>query len=331
MRKNIYDPFLDQCLNEIRTVPLLTKEGERELAQRIAQGDVDAKKELATANLRLVVSIAGKYVGRSPRLTFSDLIQEGTVGLFEAVERFDWRKGYKFSTYATWWIREAISQAFANKVRMIRMPANSLWALRDIRKARNHLWKKFGEDPPQEAVLEVFKKIHKGSVGDDTVQAILFLEKDVTSLDISVGDDEGGPVPLCVTLKDSFAVSPESAIVDKDFFVSVCLLLSHLSDREIYVVWRRFGFDDGVEQKPAEIARGLGISRQAVDTTISRAVKKLAKFVEKEAGHSSAFLSGVFFDLMRQYDVGRNTTKIFGIFRKAWACGCALLLTCSRK
>ena len=177
------DP-VQMYLREIGQVAFLTADQEKELAKKIEKGDLEAKKRLAKANLRLVVSIAKRYIGRSPNLTFLDLIQEGNLGLFRAVEKFDWRKGYKFSTYATWWIRQAITRALADQARTIRIPVHMVETLSKYNQVRRRLLESLGREPLPEEVasemgIEVDKVHHLNKISQQTV-----------SLETPVGDDE---------------------------------------------------------------------------------------------------------------------------------------------
>ena len=263
-KKNPVKAYFD----EIGERPLLTREEEVQLAQRIEEGDQEAKEELAVANLRLVISIAKKY--RNFGLSFLDLIQEGNVGLMKAVEKFDWRKGYKFSTYATWWIRQAILRAITNRSRTIRVPAHMSELIREINKVERKYIQKHGEEPDAEDLAEEL---------DVTPEKIRHAKKTAqrtTSLDKPLNDKGTETNVLGDIMPDNNLPNPEEESLQallKDQLKQ--LLHEVLTDRERRVVQLRYGLEDYHPRTLNEVGKVFGISRERVRQIQKQAINKL--------------------------------------------------------
>jgi RNA polymerase primary sigma factor len=268
---------LDMFLGEIRRHRLLTAQEEVDLAKRIEQGDGAAKQRMIESNLPLVVSIAKRYPQQD--LSLPDLIQEGILGLIRAVEKFDWRRGYKFSTYATYWIRQAIQRGMDNKARAIRVPTNVLQRERKIQRAERELATTLGRDPGDDEVARV------AGLRTSDVAAIRHLTRAVTSLDRPVG--EGGTLPLGEILP-SEAPEPDEEIVEVLRRDAVQRALCALPDDERRVVELRFGVDGDGPVGEREAGRRLGLRPSDVRRLEERALSRLAGMGELEALHSTA-------------------------------------------
>ncbi len=264
------DP-VQMYLKEIGRVAFLTADEEKELAKKIEKGDEEAKKKLARANLRLVVSIAKRYVGRSPNLTILDLIQEGNLGLFRAVEKFDWRRGYKFSTYATWWIRQAVSRALADQARTIRIPVHMVETLTKYNQAKRRLSKNLGRDPlPEEIAAEMGIEVEK-------VHHLMKISQQTISLETPVGDDEGDSV-LSEFIKDKKLTPPSVEAGRVLLRERLEEILVDLTPREQKILSMRFGLEDGIVHTLEEVGREFGVTRERI-----RQIE--AKSLEKIRGH----------------------------------------------
>ncbi len=263
-KKNPVKAYFD----EIGERPLLTREEEVQLAKRIEEGDEEAKEELAVANLRLVISIAKKY--RNYGLSFLDLIQEGNVGLMKAVEKFDWRKGYKFSTYATWWIRQAILRAITNRSRTIRVPAHMSELIRDINKTEREYIQENGEEPGAEELAEEL------DVSPEKVRHAKKTAQRTTSLDKPLNDEGTDTNVLGDIMPDNNLPNPEEESLQallKDQLKQ--LLHEVLTDRERRVVQLRYGLEDYHPRTLNEVGKVFGISRERVRQIQKQAINKL--------------------------------------------------------
>ena len=252
-------------LKEIGRVPLLTAEEEVELAKRIEQGDEEAKRRLAEANLRLVVSIAKRYVGRG--MLFLDLIQEGNLGLLKAVEKFDYRKGYKFSTYATWWIRQAITRAIADQARTIRIPVHMVETINKLIRVSRQLLQELGREPtPEEIAAEMGMPVER-------VREIMRIAQEPVSLETPIGEEEDSH--LGDFIEDQEAPSPPEAASQAMLREQLEGVLDTLNPREKKVLRLRFGLDDGKQRTLEEVGQQFGVTRERIRQIEAKALRKL--------------------------------------------------------
>lgn len=252
-------------LKEIGKIPLLTPEEEIELAKRIEQGDEEAKKRLAEANLRLVVSIAKRYVGRG--MLFLDLIQEGNLGLLKAVEKFDYRKGYKFSTYATWWIRQAITRAIADQARTIRIPVHMVETINKLVRISRQLLQEKGREPiPEEIAREMNMPVEK-------VREILKIAQEPVSLETPIGEEEDSH--LGDFIPDDDALAPSEAAAYSMLKEQLLEVLDSLNDREKKVLKLRFGLEDGRARTLEEVGKEFNVTRERIRQIEAKALRKL--------------------------------------------------------
>ncbi|MEK7646431.1 MAG: sigma-70 family RNA polymerase sigma factor [Patescibacteria group bacterium] len=261
---------IQMYLKEIGQYPLITAANEKELARRIQAGDLEAKNLLAKANLRLVVSIAKKYVGRSPDLTLLDLIQEGNLGLFRAVDKFDWTKGYKFSTYATWWIRQAITRALADQSRTIRVPVHMVETIAKYKQMVRRLTQDLGREPlPDEIATEMGMDVSK-------IYQIEKIEQDVVSLESPVGDDsEDGKSTLQDFVADDKILSPDQESSHRILRDHVNTILDDLSEKERKILEMRHGLNDGITHTLEEVGREFGVTRERIRQIEAKAHEKI--------------------------------------------------------
>lgn len=260
--------LVQMYLKEIGRVPLLTGEEEIKLAKAIEKGDLNAKQRLTEANLRLVVSIAKKYVGRSHNLSLLDLIQEGNIGLFRAVEKFDYQKGFKFSTYATWWIRQAITRALADQSRTIRIPVHMVETINKYAQVTRRLVQELGREPLAEEIaaemnIEVEKIRHIQKISQETV-----------SLETSVGDSEDDSV-LGDFIEDTETVMPHQSASRKLLKQHITDILNELTPREQKILKIRFGLEDGVTHTLEEVGQEFGVTRERIRQIEAKALEKI--------------------------------------------------------
>ncbi|MDF9409257.1 RNA polymerase sigma factor RpoD [Pelotomaculum isophthalicicum JI] len=252
-------------LKEIGRVPLLTSEEEVELAKRMENGDEEAKRRLAEANLRLVVSIAKRYVGRG--MLFLDLIQEGNLGLIKAVEKFDYRKGYKFSTYATWWIRQAITRAIADQARTIRIPVHMVETINKLIRVSRQLLQELGRDPSPE---EIAKEMN---ISEDKVREIIKIAQEPVSLETPIGEEEDSH--LGDFIEDHEARAPAEEASFTLLREQLDEVLKTLTDREQRVLRLRFGLDDGRARTLEEVGQKFGVTRERIRQIEAKTLRKL--------------------------------------------------------
>jgi len=252
-------------LKEIGKIPLLTSEEEIELAKRMQEGDEEAKKKLAEANLRLVVSIAKRYVGRG--MLFLDLIQEGNLGLMKAVEKFDYRKGFKFSTYATWWIRQAITRAIADQARTIRIPVHMVETINKLVRVQRQLVQELGRDPsPEEIAKEMGMEVEK-------VREIMKIAQEPVSLETPIGEEEDSH--LGDFIPDDDVLAPAEAATYTMLREQLIDVLDTLTPREQKVLRLRFGLDDGRARTLEEVGKEFDVTRERIRQIEAKALRKL--------------------------------------------------------
>ncbi|NWL86850.1 MULTISPECIES: RNA polymerase sigma factor RpoD [unclassified Paenibacillus] len=260
----INDP-VRMYLKEIGRVPLLTAEDEMELAKRIENGDEEAKRRLAEANLRLVVSIAKRYVGRG--MLFLDLIQEGNMGLIKAVEKFDHKKGFKFSTYATWWIRQAITRAIADQARTIRIPVHMVETINKLIRVSRQLLQELGREPaPEEIAAEMDLSVEK-------VREIMKIAQEPVSLETPIGEEDDSH--LGDFIEDQEALAPADAAAYELLKEQLEDVLDTLTEREENVLRLRFGLDDGRTRTLEEVGKVFGVTRERIRQIEAKALRKL--------------------------------------------------------
>ncbi|MEK7540885.1 MAG: sigma-70 family RNA polymerase sigma factor [Patescibacteria group bacterium] len=268
------DP-IQMYLREIGKTSFLSAKEEKELAKRIEHGDEEAKNKLALANLRLVVSIAKKYVGRSPNLTMLDLIQEGNLGLFKAVKKFDWRKGYKFSTYATWWIRQSITRALADQARTIRIPVHMIETISKYTKIRKSLLQELGREPLAEEIAAEM------GLDTDKVHHIRKIAQKAVSLETPIGEDKDKQDSvLAEFIKDDKTIAPNTEAARNLLKERLKEISSELTPRELKILGMRFGLEDGVMHTLEETGEEFGVTRERIRQIQAKALEKLRKHVD---------------------------------------------------
>ncbi|MES2749705.1 MAG: sigma-70 family RNA polymerase sigma factor [Patescibacteria group bacterium] len=259
---------IQMYLREIGQYPLLNAHEERVLAKRIVDGDEEARNLLARANLRLVVSIAKKYVGRSPDLTLLDLIQEGNLGLFKAVDKFDFTKGFKFSTYATWWIRQAITRALADQSRTIRIPVHMVETMAKYKQVSRRLSQDLGRDPmPEEIATEMGVEVEK-------IYQIEKISQDTISLELPIGDEDDNS-RLSDFIADDKITSPDQEVSHSILTDQITEILDTLSEKERKILEMRHGLLDGTYHTLEEVGKEFGVTRERIRQIEAKALEKI--------------------------------------------------------
>lgn len=255
-------------LREIGQYHLLTGDEEAELAKRIEKGDESARQRLMLSNLRLVVSIAKKYVGRSPNLTLLDLIQEGNIGLSRAVEKFDYKRGFKFSTYATWWVRQAITRALADQARTIRIPVHMVETINKYQQVVRRLVQDLGREPlAEEVAIEMGVEVEK-------IRHIQKISQDTVSLEVPVGGDESDSF-LADFVADEDSVTPETSAARRILRDNLNLIINDLTPREQKILKLRFGLEDGVQHTLEEVGKYFGVTRERIRQIEAKALMRI--------------------------------------------------------
>lgn len=273
---DIADDSVRLYLREIGKIPLLSAEEELALAQRVVAGDIDAKDKMAEANMRLVVSIAKRYVGRG--LDLLDLIQEGNTGLLRAVEKFDPDKGFKFSTYATWWIRQAITRAIADQARTIRIPVHMVETINKLLRTQRRLTQELNREPTNEEIAQAME------IEVDKVEHIMKIKQDISSLDASIRDDEEDSV-LADFIEDEDTISPEESATGQLLKEQVKDMLGALTDREQKILKLRFGLEDGKSHTLEEVGQEFSVTRERIRQIEAKALAKLRKHRDAKKLH----------------------------------------------
>jgi RNA polymerase primary sigma factor len=273
---DVADDSVRLYLREIGKIPLLSAEEELALAQRVVAGDKKAKDQMAEANMRLVVSIAKRYVGRG--LDLLDLIQEGNTGLLRAVEKFDPDKGFKFSTYATWWIRQAITRAIADQARTIRIPVHMVETINKLLRTQRRLTQELNREPTNE---EIAKEME---IDVDKVEHIMKIKQDISSLDASIRDDEEDSV-LADFIEDEDTVSPEESATGQLLKEQVKDMLGALTEREQKILKLRFGLEDGKSHTLEEVGQEFSVTRERIRQIEAKALAKLRKHRDAKKLH----------------------------------------------
>ncbi len=259
------DDPVKMYLKDIGEVPLLSADDEIDLARRIQEGDEEAKKKLSEANLRLVVSIAKRYVGRG--MLFLDLIQEGNIGLMKAVEKFDYQKGFKFSTYATWWIRQAITRAIADQARTIRIPVHMVETINKLTRVSRILLQQLGREPtPAEIAKEM-------GVSEERVREIQKIAQDPVSLETPIGEEEDSH--LGDFIEDDRAITPSDSVSTTMLKETLLSVLNSLTPREEKVLRLRYGVDDGRPRTLEEVGKEFNVTRERIRQIEAKALRKL--------------------------------------------------------
>ena len=252
-------------LKEIGRVPLLSGEEEQDIAQRMADGDEEAKKQLAEANLRLVVSVAKRYVGRG--MQFLDLIQEGNLGLIKAVDKFDYRKGFKFSTYATWWIRQAITRAIADQARTIRIPVHMVETINKLVRVNRQLLQELGREPRNDEIAKAM------GISEEKVREIIKIAQEPVSLETPIGEEEDSH--LGDFIADDDAPAPDSMATQAMLKKQLNDVLATLTPREEKVLRLRFGLDDGRTRTLEDVGKEFNVTRERIRQIEAKALRKL--------------------------------------------------------
>ena len=273
---DVADDSVRLYLREIGKIPLLTAEEELALAQRVVAGDKQAKDKMAEANMRLVVSIAKRYVGRG--LDLLDLIQEGNTGLLRAVEKFDPDKGFKFSTYATWWIRQAITRAIADQARTIRIPVHMVETINKLLRTQRRLTQELNREPTNDEIAQAME------IDVDKVEHIMKIKQDISSLDASIRDDEEDSV-LADFIEDEDTISPEESATSQLLKEQVKDMLGALTEREQKILKLRFGLEDGRSHTLEEVGQEFSVTRERIRQIEAKALAKLRKHRDAKKLH----------------------------------------------
>ena len=273
---DIADDSVRLYLREIGKIPLLNAEEELALAQKVVAGDKRAKDKMAEANMRLVVSIAKRYVGRG--LDLLDLIQEGNTGLLRAVEKFDPDKGFKFSTYATWWIRQAITRAIADQARTIRIPVHMVETINKLLRTQRRLTQELNREPSNEEIAKAME------IEVEKVEHIMKIKQDISSLDASVRDDEEDSV-LADFIEDEDTISPEESATGQLLKEHVKDMLGALTEREQKILKLRFGLEDGKSHTLEEVGQEFSVTRERIRQIEAKALAKLRKHKDAKKLH----------------------------------------------
>jgi RNA polymerase primary sigma factor len=273
---DVADDSVRLYLREIGKIPLLNAEEELALAHKVVEGDKDAKDKMAEANMRLVVSIAKRYVGRG--LDLLDLIQEGNTGLLRAVEKFDPDKGFKFSTYATWWIRQAITRAIADQARTIRIPVHMVETINKLLRTQRRLTQELNREPSNEEIAKAME------IEVDKVEHIMKIKQDISSLDASIRDDEEDSV-LADFIEDEDTVSPEESATGQLLKEQVKDMLGALTEREQKILKLRFGLEDGKSHTLEEVGQEFSVTRERIRQIEAKALAKLRKHRDAKKLH----------------------------------------------
>ena len=273
---DVADDSVRLYLREIGKIPLLSSAEELALANRVVAGEKDAKDQMAEANMRLVVSIAKRYVGRG--LDLLDLIQEGNTGLLRAVEKFDPDKGFKFSTYATWWIRQAITRAIADQARTIRIPVHMVETINKLLRTQRRLTQELNREPSNEEIAKAME------IEVDKVEHIMKIKQDISSLDASIRDDEEDSV-LADFIEDEDTVSPEESATGQLLKEQVKDMLGALTEREQKILKLRFGLEDGKSHTLEEVGQEFSVTRERIRQIEAKALAKLRKHRDAKKLH----------------------------------------------
>ena len=275
---DVSDDSVRLYLREIGKIPLLSAEEEMELAHRVVQGDKKAKDKMAEANMRLVVSIAKRYSGRG--LDFLDLIQEGNTGLLRAVEKFDPDKGFKFSTYATWWIRQAITRAIADQARVIRIPVHMVETINKLLRTKRRMTQELNRDP---TIEELSKEL---DMEPDKIEYVMKIKQDIHSLDAGVGrDGDEEDSVLGDFIEDEDTATPEESASSQLLKEQVQGILSSLSDREQKIIKMRFGLENGKSHTLEEVGQEFAVTRERIRQIEAKALAKLRKHKDAKKLH----------------------------------------------